>query len=54
MADAGASNTLVIGAPLPSLDLSRAWLVDPATGREGPGEIVVRDGLNVSRFLLST
>ena len=45
MADAGASNTLVIGAPLPSLDLSRAWLVDPATGREGPGEIVVRDGI---------
>ncbi len=27
------------------LDLSRVWLVDPATGREGPGEIVVRDGI---------
>jgi dihydroorotase len=27
------------------LDLSRIWLVDPATGREGPGEIVVRDGM---------
>ena len=26
------------------LDLSRVWLVDPATAREGPGEIVVRDG----------
>jgi len=25
------------------LDIGRAWLVDPATGREGPGEIVVRD-----------
>ena len=25
------------------LDLSRAWLVDPASGREGPGELVVRD-----------
>jgi dihydroorotase len=28
----------------PDLEISRAWLVDPATGREGPGEIVVRDG----------
>ncbi len=27
------------------LEISRAWLVDPAAGREGPGEIVVRDGL---------
>ena len=27
------------------LEISRAWLVDPAGGREGPGEIVVRDGL---------
>ncbi|HEY7735648.1 MAG TPA: dihydroorotase [Candidatus Limnocylindrales bacterium] len=27
------------------LDLSRAWLVDPAAGREGPGEIVVRGGI---------
>jgi dihydroorotase len=27
------------------LDISRAWLVDPAAGREGPGEIVVRDGV---------
>jgi dihydroorotase len=26
------------------LDLSRVWLVDPAAGREGPGEIVVRGG----------
>lgn len=29
----------------PDLDLSRVWLVDPATGREGPGEIVVADGI---------
>jgi dihydroorotase len=29
----------------PDLEISRAWLVDPAIGREGPGEIVVRDGL---------
>jgi dihydroorotase len=27
------------------LDISGAWLVDPAGGREGPGEIVVRDGI---------
>jgi dihydroorotase len=26
------------------LDLSRVWLVDPARGREGPAEIVVRGG----------
>ena len=30
---------------LADLEISRAWLVDPATGRQGPGEIVVRDGL---------
>lgn len=29
----------------PDLEISRAWLVDPAAGREGPGEIVVRDGV---------
>jgi dihydroorotase len=33
-----------IGTTVASLDLSRAWLVDPAAGREGPGEIVIRDG----------
>jgi dihydroorotase len=27
------------------LEISRAWLVDPAIGREGPGEIVVRGGV---------
>jgi dihydroorotase len=27
------------------LDIGRAWLVDPASGREGPGEIVVTDGV---------
>jgi dihydroorotase len=26
------------------LVISRAWLIDPATGREGPGEVVVREG----------
>jgi dihydroorotase len=29
----------------PDLEISRAWLVDPAAAREGPGEIVVRDGI---------
>jgi len=29
----------------PDLEISRAWLVDPATGREGAGDIVVRDGI---------
>ena len=33
-----------IGRPVASLEISRAWLVDPLAGREGPGEIVVRDG----------
>jgi dihydroorotase len=31
-----------------ALDLSRAGLVDPAAGREGPGELVVEDGRIVS------
>jgi dihydroorotase len=30
---------------LPDLEISRAWLVDPSVGREGPGEIVVRGGM---------
>ncbi|HVA86322.1 MAG TPA: dihydroorotase [Candidatus Saccharimonadales bacterium] len=34
-----------IGARLASLEISGAWLVDPATGREGLGELVVRDGI---------
>jgi dihydroorotase len=34
-----------VGARLADLEISRAWLVDPATGREGPGEIVVSDGV---------
>ncbi|MEA2610237.1 MAG: dihydroorotase [Chloroflexota bacterium] len=27
------------------LEISRAWLVDPSIGREGPGEVVVRSGI---------
>jgi dihydroorotase len=34
-----------IGGVVADLEISRAWLVDPASGREGPGEIVVEDGL---------
>jgi dihydroorotase len=34
----------VTARPL-DLEISRAWLVDPAAGREGPGEIVVRGGM---------
>ena len=33
-----------VGEVVADLEISRAWLVDPATGREGPGEIVVTDG----------
>jgi len=33
-----------VGHPV-ELDISRAWLVDPGTGREGPGELVVRGGV---------
>jgi dihydroorotase len=34
-----------IGTVVADLEISRAWLVDPASGREGPGEIVVTDGV---------
>jgi dihydroorotase len=34
-----------IGALVADLEISRAWLVDPVSGREGPGEIVVTDGV---------
>ena len=36
---------LRVGETVGLLEISRAWLVDPAAGREGPGEIVVRDGI---------
>ncbi len=36
---------LRVGEPVELLEISRAWLVDPVAGREGPGEIVVRDGI---------
>ncbi len=34
-----------VGSVISDLEISRAWLVDPSTGREGPGEIVVTDGV---------
>jgi dihydroorotase len=37
--------TVVAAPTLADLEISRAWLVDPASGREGPGEIVVTDGV---------
>ena len=52
MADArrGASRAamageLAVGETVGLLEISRAWLVDPVAGREGPGEVVVRDGI---------
>jgi dihydroorotase len=45
VAEAPASGTIEVGVPLANLDLTRAWLVDPVSGREGAGEIVVRDGI---------
>jgi dihydroorotase len=34
-----------VGSVVADLEISRAWLVDPSSGREGPGEIVVTDGV---------
>ena len=48
MTGAGAATPFGIGARLADLEISRAWLVDPATDREGPGEIVVEDGILVA------
>jgi len=40
---AGRRATSEVGRPV-DLDLSRAWLIDPATGRQGAGELVLREG----------
>jgi dihydroorotase len=40
----GGLDDLAAGSVITDLDVSRAWLVDPASGRSGPGELVVRDG----------
>jgi dihydroorotase len=34
-----------LGRVVADLEISRAWLVDPVIGREGPGEVVVEDGV---------
>ncbi len=34
-----------IGETVERFELEKAWLVDPVSGREGPGEIVVVDGI---------
>ena len=34
-----------VGEVVADLEISGAWLVDPAAGREGPGDIVVTDGV---------
>ena len=45
MADpVGLASDVEVGRVVANLQISRAWLVDPAAGREGPGEIVVEDG----------
>ena len=45
MAPAGSPAASSVGEVVADLEISRAWLVDPAAGREGPGEIVVTDGV---------
>jgi dihydroorotase len=44
MAEA-AVRTAQVGEVVSRMDLGPAWLVDPGSGREGPGEVVVRDGV---------
>jgi dihydroorotase len=39
-----AEATSDVGRVLVELDLSRVWLIDPFVGREGPADVVVRDG----------
>jgi dihydroorotase len=43
--EAMALGSSAVGEVVVDLEISRAWLVDPASGREGPGEIVVTDGV---------
>jgi dihydroorotase len=45
VAERAFSGSLELGAEVSELDLTRAWLVDPVSGLEGPGQIVVRAGL---------
>jgi dihydroorotase len=34
-----------VGETVARFELEKAWLVDPVSGREGPGEVVVTDGI---------
>ena len=34
-----------VGQTVERFEMQKAWLVDPVSGREGPGEIVVNDGI---------
>ena len=45
--NAGTSSSLgpKVGETVERFELEKAWLVDPVSGREGPGEIVVVDGV---------
>jgi len=48
MSEPGASRNGVgpsVGELVERFELEKAWLVDPISGREGPGEIVVVDGI---------
>lgn len=45
MTAAEASAAAATPAGLVDLEISRAWLVDPSANREGPGEIVIRNGI---------
>jgi dihydroorotase len=36
---------VAIGSPVADLEISSAWLVDPFSEREGPGELVVSNGI---------
>jgi dihydroorotase len=38
-------SAIAVGQTVERLDLEKAWLVDPVAGREGPGELVVSDGV---------
>ncbi len=45
-------SALEVGAVVGRLEVGPAWLVDPASGRSGPGEVVVEDGrLRAVRWL---
>lgn len=44
----GPAGALRVGAVVGRLEIGPAWLVDPASGRSGPGDVVVEDGRLVS------